>query len=124
MARSSALRIVDVRTNRDVLTGEEVPPSTVVNPTTATPPEIVATGFVSAAEKVEESSKVTAPFFSEAKEIAPTPLKNTNVALIKEVKAEGKPTVVTSPTPSVPAAVTARVGETPIIAEQKVTKNK
>jgi hypothetical protein len=39
-ARSSALRLVDPNTNRDVLTGEEVLVSTsvVVTPTTTTPP--------------------------------------------------------------------------------------
>ncbi|XP_046637563.1 uncharacterized protein LOC124315885 isoform X2 [Daphnia pulicaria] len=42
-ARSSALRLVDPNTNRDVLTGEEVLVSTsvVVTPTTSTPPELV-----------------------------------------------------------------------------------
>jgi hypothetical protein len=117
------LRLVDPNTNRDVLTGEEVPPSTVVTPTSTTLPEIVATGVVStpvvAADEVEAPSKVTAPFFSETEEMASaTSSKNTNVAFIEEVRAEEKtiPTVVASPTPSVPAAVTAPMGATPIIA--------
>ena len=125
------MRIVDPNTNRDILTGEEVPPSAVVTPTTATPPEIVAAGVVPApvvaADEVEAPLTVTAPVSSETEEMAPTPTEeaivtspdNTNVALIEEVKAEEKivPTVVAAtapvvvatppaPTPPVPATVT------------------
>ncbi|KZS17821.1 Uncharacterized protein APZ42_015816 [Daphnia magna] len=42
--RSPALRIVDPNTNRDVLTGEIVPPPAVVTPTTTTYPEITTRG--------------------------------------------------------------------------------
>ncbi len=132
------MRIVDPNTNRDVLTGEEVPPSAVVTPTTATPPEIVAAGVVPvpvvAADEVEAPLTVTAPVSSETEEMAPTPKEeaivtspdNINVALIEEVKAEEKivPTVVAAtapvvvatppaPTLPVPAAVTAPVAATP-----------
>ena len=121
MARSSALRIVDVRTNRDVLTGEEVPPSAVVTPTTS--PEIVTTGVVSA--QVEAADEVEAPFFSETEDIVSTPSNNTSVPLIEKIKAEEKtvPTVVASPTPSVSAAVTAPVEVTPIIAVPVTQQN-
>nr|CAH0113663.1 unnamed protein product [Daphnia galeata] len=127
-ARSSALRLVDPNTNRDVLTGEEVPPSAVVTPTTF--PEIVTTGAVSApvvmaADEVEAPLTATSPFFSETEDIVSTPSNNTNVALIEKVKAKEKtvPTVVASPTPSVPAAVTAPVGATPIIAVPVTQQN-
>ena len=122
-ARSSALRIVDPNTNRDILTGEEVPPSAVVTPTTATPPEIVAAGVVPA--PVVAADEVEAPFFSETEDIVSTPSNNTSVPLIKKVKAKEKtvPTVVASPTPSVPAAVTAPVGATPIIAVPVTQEN-
>jgi hypothetical protein len=118
---SDLLRIVDVSANRDVLTGEEVPPSAVVTPTTS--PVIVATGVVSA--QVEAADEVEAPFFSETEDIVFTPSNNTNVAFIEKIKAEEKtvPTVVASPTPSVPAAVTAPVGATPIIAVPVTQEN-
>nr|CAH0113661.1 unnamed protein product [Daphnia galeata] len=126
-ARTSALRIVDVTTN-NVLTGEEVPPSAVVTPPTS--PEIVASSAVSApvvmaADEVEAPSKVTAPFFSETEDIVSTPSNNTSVPLIEKIKAEEKtvPTVVASPTPSVPAAVSAPVGATPIIAVPVTQEN-
>jgi hypothetical protein len=100
------LRIVDPNSSRDVLTGEEVPPSAVVTPTAATPPEIVAAGVVPApvvaADEVEKSL-TTASIFSKKKEMAPSLKENTNVSFIHEkVKAEEKtilPTVVASPTP-------------------------
>ncbi len=72
------MRIIDPNTNRDVLTGEEVsPPSAVVTPTAATPPEIAAAGVVPApvvaADEVEATVKEIAPVFSETKEMAPSP---------------------------------------------------
>ena len=120
-ARSSDLRIVDPNTNRDVLTGKEVPPSAVVTPTTS--PEIVTTGVVSV--QVEAADEVEAPFFSETEDIVFTPSNNTSVPLIEKIKAEEKtvPTVVASPTPSVPAAVSAPVGATPIIAVPVTQEN-
>ena len=51
-------------TNRDVKTGEEVPPSAVVTPATATLSEMLATSVISALEKT---------VFSETKEMAPSP---------------------------------------------------
>ena len=124
---SDLLRIVDVSANRDVLTGEEVPPSAVVTPTTS--PVIVATGVVSAqveaADEVEAPLTAAAPVSSKAEDIVFTPSNNTNVAFIEKVKAKEKsvPTVVASPTPSVPAAVTAPVGATPIIAVPVTQEN-
>ena len=124
---SDLLRIVDVSANKDVLTGKKVPPSAVVTPTTS--PEIVTTGVVSAqveaADEVEAPLTVAAPFFSETEDIVSTPSNNTNVAFIEKVKAEEKtvPTVVASPTPSVPVAVTAPVGATPIIAVPVTQQN-
>ncbi|KAI9561450.1 hypothetical protein GHT06_012407 [Daphnia sinensis] len=47
--RTSALRLVDPNTNRDVLTGEEMPPSAPVPPTTTTFPEITTRGAGDAA---------------------------------------------------------------------------
>ncbi|XP_046441878.1 eukaryotic translation initiation factor 4 gamma 1-like isoform X2 [Daphnia pulex] len=149
-ARSSALRIVDPNTNRDVLTGEEVLVSTsvVVTPTTATPPEIVAPGVaaapVAAVDEVEAPLTVTAPVTSETEEMAPTPKEeavvvtppdNTNVEVIEEVKAEEKtvPTVAAvpvvvaappAPTPPVPATVAAPVVATPpapVIEKEVIT---
>ena len=125
---SDLLRIVDVSANKDVLTGKKVPPSAVVTPTTF--PEIVTTGAVSApvvmaADEVEAPLTATSPFFSETEDIVSTPSNNTNVAFIEKVKAEEKtvPTVVASPTPSVPVAVTAPVGATPIIAVPVTQEN-
>ena len=102
-ANSSALRIVDVSTNRDVLTGEEVSPPSVTPTTTSNLhslplPEIVAAGVVPAsvvaADEVEESLTAAsrAPSTTEY-------VRLKYVALIDEVNAEKKtvvPTVVAS----------------------------
>jgi hypothetical protein len=70
------LRIVDPNVNRDVLTGEEVPPSAVVTPTTATQPEIVATGVVSAQVEAADEVEATATAAARApstKDYVPVP---------------------------------------------------
>ncbi len=114
------MRIFDPNTNRDVLTGEEWPPSAVVTPTTS---PVIVTGVVSA--QVEAADEVEAPFFSETEDIVFTPSNNTSVPLIEKIKAEEKtvPTIIASPTPSVPAAVSAPVGATPIIAVPVTQEN-
>ncbi len=96
--RSSPLRIVDPNTNRDVLTGEEVPPSAVVTPTSTTLPEIVANGVVST--PVVAADEVEAPLTAAA--MAPSTTEYVRlkyVAFIDKVKDEKKtvvPTVVAS----------------------------
>lgn len=123
------MRIVDPNTNRDVLTGEEVPPSAVVTPTTVTPPEITAIDAVSlplvAVDEVEAPSALVTPAVLDVEEaptspivdISAAPSENAIVAVVEEISVEKKtvPTVAasssasTSATPTVPATVTAPI---------------
>lgn len=120
------MRIVDPNTNRDILTGEEVPPSAVVTPTSAAPPDTPATGAVCVPAVVTDeveapvavstsSTKVTEEIAASAKVEVVVPPK----AAIVEEKVEEKmaPAVVaatpaTQPAPTVPATVAAPVAAT------------
>jgi hypothetical protein len=111
-SRSNDLRIVDPNINRDDNnTSMELPPSAEVTPVTSS--EIAVTGVISA------------PVVAATEGTVFTPSKNTNVPLIEKAEAKEKtvPTIIASPTPSLPAAVTAPVGATPIIADPVTQEN-
>ena len=128
------MRIVDPNTNRDILTGEEVPPSAVVTPTSAAPPDVPTTGAVClpavVTDEVEAPVTVPTPSTKVTEEI--TVSSKVEVvppkAPIVEEKVEEKtaPAVAATPatqsTPTVPATVTAPVAATAEPPPQVVDK--
>ena len=131
-ARLSGLRIVDPNTNRDILTGEEVPPLAVVTPTSAAPPDIPTTGAVCVPAVVTDEVEAIVTVPTSSAEITEEITASSKVEVVVPpkvpiVEEKMAPAVVTATPekqsePTVPGTVAVPVAPTSERAAQIVDK--